>query len=164
MKSMLSKITAVLLLAMLTTTTAYSQAFKSIFEHNWKGFSESKSEEIEGGKFIITQKLLNVVYSDNDNYFTADSYSSFLYSDDITYSSHMKVSGFVDINTNKVKLVIDEVVSKDELPNGWQWTFENVHLQLFTNQNNESEYILNGGTYDNNGDMTSSFYIQTGQN
>jgi hypothetical protein len=159
MKSMLSKITAVVLLAILTTTTANSQTLKSIFEHSWKGFSVSKSEEIEGGKLISNQKLMNVVYSDNDNYFTADSFSTLLYFDDKTFSCHTTVTGYVDVNTNEVRLVINNVVSKEELPNGWQWTFDEIHLQLYEDQNDASTYILYGKTYDNDGVMIMEFQL-----
>ncbi|MDD5150652.1 MAG: hypothetical protein PHC28_09235 [Flavobacterium sp.] len=117
--------------------------YKTVMERKWNGIARYQLDDRKIGELYVSTTLTKLVYDENNNSFTAILTSSFKLENKI-YKSVAKVSGILTPDTGEFILHTDSVQSKDDLTHGMQWSFEDVKLSVYPDEDNQGHYMISG--------------------
>jgi hypothetical protein len=141
---MKTKLAFTLCFILIALQIGFSQTnYKMVMERKWNGVARYQFDDRKIGELYVSTTLTKLVYDENNNSFTAILTSSFKLENKI-YTSVAKVSGILTLDTGEFILHTDKIQSKDDLTHGIQWSFEDVKLSIYPDQDHQGHYTVSG--------------------
>lgn len=141
---MKKKLVLLLCFFLISLQFSFSQTnYKTVMERKWNGIARYQMGDMKIGELYVSTNLTKLVYDENSNSFIAILTSSFKLENKL-YTSVAMVSGILTPDTGEFILHADSVKSKDDLTHGIQWTFDDIKLSVYPDEDHQGHYTISG--------------------
>ncbi len=132
---------------------SFCTSVESMLETTWKGRYESRTDLFQSGYLYMNYEMYNMDFDAYNSTLTGKFLSQVNISGTI-YTSVCYISGNYDESMDQLTIRMTSIISEDQLPEGLEWTYNRLRLNLYMDADNNNYQILSGHSLDETG-----FYI-----
>ena len=131
-------------------TKVFSFNPEPVLESNWQGQCKQYTDFFQAGYVILYYDMYNVDYNSYTQSISGKLKST-IKIDGITYTSICNITGTYNSSDFEVKINPGTIINEDALPYNLYWIYSSIRTTLYTDQENNNYYLLQGYTLDANG-------------
>lgn len=147
---MKTKIALTVFFIAFSLSKAFSFNPEPVMESTWKGWGKQTTDLFQGGYAYLVYEIYNVDFDASTNTFLGK-ISTTIKIDGITYASVINIRGTYNPSDFTIDMDYINTYSEEALPGDLFWIYNDLELTLYSDQDHQSYYLLQGYTVDSGG-------------